>query len=714
MMNFYSNNFNQKKNLLNIGTKLSDFEDNYIVLGKGYYGTVVKKKSKIDNLYYAIKQLDNNKLNLKNCKREIEILANLNHKNIINFYGYFEENNNYYLVFEFAPNGSIKDYIEKYKSNFYPNQAITPFKEDCVINIFKDILNCLKYLHNNNILHRDIKTDNILLDENMTAKITDFGISALYNYNNYNNIINFSNENILFMNNTRIGHRDFISPEIIQGKPYDFKTDIFSLGLTMFYIMSFNLPFTSRKVDDENVERYYNGNVINPFYNIQLRNLVIRMLNDNPDYRPNAFQAYDELILIEQNIKNSQTNQSNQFMNFQNNKNYNFSNNVNNNFQQVQNNQNQYNQNIQNYTNNQNVFNPNYMNNQNINNYNFQNPNIQYNEIKNQNIINNNINKEISQKNYSLLRVIECLYNIKELNLEKIKTIISPYIKNNNNFIPLEIINLIELIGLKFLNKIDKNTFFNRINDLRIKLSLYFEKKNDKNKKIEPSYILKEIFKNFNEEFKNSKISWKNKIFNKIVEIEDLPQKLFPEMYEKIKKFKNGYKNPFIDIFYYVSLNLIKCPDCQNISNVDVQFNYLINIASKSQDNITNIIKNYMKENAKDNCKCSTCFYRGPGENEKKFYISPKFLIINFEDNNKLKNSFEEIIDLSSYILTDIGPKKYILFALIKKENNEKYISFIKNEKSWYFCSSEDTIEECDIDSINYGIPSMVIYKGFD
>ena len=750
-MNFNNNYFNQNKSLLNIGTKLSDFEQNFILLGEGSYGKVVKRKSKIDHSYYAIKQLDNKFLNLINFQRETEILKNINHKNIVKFYGFFEDNNIYYLVFEFAQNGSLNDYIDKYKSKFYCNQEVTPLNENFVIRIFKDVLDGLKYLHSNNILHRDIKPDNILLDENMNAKIADFGISALYNINNRYNYNN-NNENILFMNNTRIGCKDYISPEIIQGRPYDYKTDIFSLGLTIFYIMSFNLPFYNKKVDDNNIERKYNGNMINQFYNIHLRNLVVKMLNDNPDYRPTAFQVYDELLLIEQNTKNSQNNnQSNQnqnymnFQNFQNNQNYNYLNNNNNCFQQVQNNQNQYNQNIQNYSNNQdilyqNYINQNQINNQNFNNQefnnqnfnksnfnnqNFNNPNFNnyqirnqnnpiINQNQNQNLINNNINnKEIKENNNSILRVIECLYNIKELNLENIKTKLSSNTKINNSFIPFQIINLIELIGKKLYNKIDKNNFINKKNEIKNKLSSFFEKLNKKD--IKPLYIFSEIFNNFNVEFINAKIFWNNKILNKIIEIDELPNNSFPEIYKKIKEIKNEYKNPFIDIFYYISLNLIKCPDCKNIYQADIQFNYSLNISIKKKDNITNIIKNYMiQENSKENCKCATCFYRGPGENEKAFYISPKYLIINFEDNNKIQNSFEEVIDLSSYILTDIGPKKYTLFALINKENNGKYISFIRNEKSWFFCSNEDSVEECAYDSINYGISSIAIYKGLD
>ena len=72
-MNNCNNFFNPKKNLITIGNKLSDFEDNYIPLGKGGYGIVVKMKSKLDNLYYAIKRIYKEDLEEKNFIRETEI-----------------------------------------------------------------------------------------------------------------------------------------------------------------------------------------------------------------------------------------------------------------------------------------------------------------------------------------------------------------------------------------------------------------------------------------------------------------------------------------------------------------------------------------------------------------------------------------------------------------------------------------------------------------
>jgi len=140
--NNYYNNCGQSNNLQNIGFKLSDFEITNNLLGKGSFGSVIKCRSKINNMYYAIKQLNNDNLNRTEFIRETEILKNLSHNNVVKYFGYFEENNIYFLVFEFTPNGSLDDYINNYKLKFnYNNANIPPFQQDFVIRIFKDILN---------------------------------------------------------------------------------------------------------------------------------------------------------------------------------------------------------------------------------------------------------------------------------------------------------------------------------------------------------------------------------------------------------------------------------------------------------------------------------------------------------------------------------------------------------------------------------------------
>ena len=326
------NNADFLKNLKEIGTKLSDFEEipgkekKYTLLGKGNFGYTEKMKSKKNNSIYAIKKLDINKkkFNLKSFHREIGIMSDLNHPNLVRLYGCFEDiekidkfkeiysgkikdieketqdKNIYCLVLEYVPNGTLEEYYKKNKENNKDN--FVPIKQDFIIKIFKQILDALSYLFNKSIMHRDIKPDNILLDENYNVKISDFGISAIFFDEENPENLNKSQE--LFSGCTRVGRKDFIPPEIMEGKSYDYRVDIYSLGLTMLCLMSKEYPIKLFKVKNPNEKsRDININNMDESYDKNLRKFVIKLMNDDITLRPFANKAYEELTYIEIIIK---------------------------------------------------------------------------------------------------------------------------------------------------------------------------------------------------------------------------------------------------------------------------------------------------------------------------------------------------------------------------------------------------------------------------
>ena len=311
----------KKLYLKDIGTSLEDFREvknkdkDYFILGCGNVGYVEKMLGK-DKRYYAVNKLDKNskKLNKRDFKRETLISIRLNHENIIKFYGYFQDkekiekfikikrdliikyNNKYKedlklieeqkedkviycLVREFAQNGSLEDFINKYKIDCLAKGDFVPLDQDIVIKFLEQILSALKYLHSKRVAHRNIKPDNILLDENNNIKISGFGISALLKEEN--NIENEEDEDLI-CHCSQVGRRDFVCPEIEKDKNYDYRCDIYSLGLTMLCLMLEKKPieFISNRFDKSQKRRVLKAGIWDKLncYNEYLIKLIKRML----------------------------------------------------------------------------------------------------------------------------------------------------------------------------------------------------------------------------------------------------------------------------------------------------------------------------------------------------------------------------------------------------------------------------------------------------
>jgi len=174
---------------------------------------VVKAQNKKTKKIVAIKIMEN----FERANNEFNTLSLINHENVIKVYEIFSYNYKKYLVMEFMPK-SLYDYVEKNKIS----------ENECK-RLFKSLLNVIKFLHNNNIYHRDIKLENILLDENNNIKLCDFEftIFTLKSFNDYNCTINYA------------------APEIMQRYNcfYNDKVDIWCLGILLFAIFFQTFPF---------------------------------------------------------------------------------------------------------------------------------------------------------------------------------------------------------------------------------------------------------------------------------------------------------------------------------------------------------------------------------------------------------------------------------------------------------------------------------------
>ena len=269
---------------VDVGSKLSDFKIER-QLGSGHFGSVQLVRSLITNKLYAMKEIKGSTYKTedqkKEVEREIKLLENLDHPHVIRYFNSFRENDNFYIITEYINGGSLDSLIKK---NIMQKKL---FDEKILWEFLIQSLSGLLYLHETKkIIHRDIKPDNLLLDYDGNLKISDFGISAINSE---------SAEDLLKCHNTMTGPIQFMSPEMGLRLNYDFKSDIYMLGLTFFYMMSNTLP--EKKLDlgpiiipikDQNAK-------MPETYSETLRNFVQKLLK-NYEERPTTKRAYSEAI----------------------------------------------------------------------------------------------------------------------------------------------------------------------------------------------------------------------------------------------------------------------------------------------------------------------------------------------------------------------------------------------------------------------------------
>ena len=252
-------------------------------LGKGAFGSVYLVKRNIDGQEYAMKRVKIIQLDEKekeNALNEIRILASLNHKNIIGYNeAFFDEiTRTLNIVMEYADDGDLS---KKIKYNL-KNGLI--FREDVIWDYLIQILEGINYLHENKIMHRDLKSANIFLMDDGTIKIGDLNVSKI------------SEMGIAF---TQIGTPYYASPEIWMDKSYDYKSDIWSIGCIIYELCMLLPPFrgTSIKNLSKNIQKgVYQP--INNFYSDDLKKIVSMILVLNPEKRPSSSQLLKSDIVL--------------------------------------------------------------------------------------------------------------------------------------------------------------------------------------------------------------------------------------------------------------------------------------------------------------------------------------------------------------------------------------------------------------------------------
>ncbi|MGW6379755.1 Stk1 family PASTA domain-containing Ser/Thr kinase [Peribacillus butanolivorans] len=159
---------------------------------------------------------------IKRFNREAQSATSLAHPNIVSIYDVGEEDAIYYIVMEYVDGFTLKQYIQKYY----------PIPVEKALDIMKQITAAISHAHHNGIIHRDIKPQNILIDKEGTVKITDFGIALALSATN------------ITQTNAVLGSVHYLSPEQARGGMANKKSDIYSLGIVMFELLTGRLPFS--------------------------------------------------------------------------------------------------------------------------------------------------------------------------------------------------------------------------------------------------------------------------------------------------------------------------------------------------------------------------------------------------------------------------------------------------------------------------------------
>ncbi|XP_043559459.1 serine/threonine-protein kinase Nek1 isoform X4 [Chiloscyllium plagiosum] len=240
-------------------------------IGEGSFGKAILVNSKEDGRQYVIKEINISRMSNKEreeSRREVAVLANMKHPNIVQYKESFEENGCLYIVMDYCEGGDLFKRINAQKGVL--------FSEDQILDWFVQICLALKHVHDRKILHRDIKSQNIFLTKGGTVQLGDFGIARVLN-------------STVELARTCIGTPYYLSPEICENKPYNNKSDIWALGCVLYEMCTLKHAFEAGNMKNL-VLKIIRGSYppVSVHYTYDLRNLMSQLFKRNPRDRPSV------------------------------------------------------------------------------------------------------------------------------------------------------------------------------------------------------------------------------------------------------------------------------------------------------------------------------------------------------------------------------------------------------------------------------------------
>uniref|UniRef100_A0A0G4HG77 non-specific serine/threonine protein kinase n=1 Tax=Chromera velia CCMP2878 TaxID=1169474 RepID=A0A0G4HG77_9ALVE len=258
------------------------------VIGEGAYGKCTLMRKGEEQLC-VMKQIDLSALSKSEryeSLTEVQCLLGLQHPMIIQCLDCFVHHNKLMIVMEYADDGDLSMKLNETK------KTGVKVEEDQIILWFCQVVEALRHVHSTSTLHRDIKTGNVFLNTNGAVKLGDFGIAKVLDHEN-------------MLAKTNIGTPYYMSPELLHGRPYDQKSDIWSLGCVLYEMCTLRPPFSAmtdlglaRKITEGKFEPVPEGR-----YSAQLSELITHMLSMKPEDRPSAAEILSRPWLRERLAK---------------------------------------------------------------------------------------------------------------------------------------------------------------------------------------------------------------------------------------------------------------------------------------------------------------------------------------------------------------------------------------------------------------------------
>ncbi len=278
-----------------VGEYINDYEIDEMIdeggMAIAYVGIhkVLKRKVAIKMLNPI---LEKNPQYKKRFINEAKLLSRLNHPNIIGLYDFVENDLGTFLIMEYVKGQTLDAYVDLVSG---------PMPETKAVKLIVQVLDAVGHMHSKNMIHRDIKPSNIMITSDNTIKLIDFGIAKHLR----------KNQALVTQDGSKLGTTIFMSPQQVKGKVLDRRTDIYSIGASLFYILTGQYPY------DKNLSEYeiYNKIVTQAFpdphrfyvgVSDKMRNIVSKATQNQP---LNRFQSCDELsiALLSAQSKKSRT-----------------------------------------------------------------------------------------------------------------------------------------------------------------------------------------------------------------------------------------------------------------------------------------------------------------------------------------------------------------------------------------------------------------------